>query len=144
MTKWQTKRWDIIYYKSCNKLIGFHSTVSPQTYKPSKGTSHEFYWSGKPIKYFQTIGNIQMWCNLGKPVECGKVAFWEMAWNSEKTSIEQYRTTQHHLILTLDVDAVETKFKQFWKELTCSFKMRPKTQFCIFRHPTGFYRSHHI
>ena len=42
------------------------------------------------------------------------------------------------------MDVVETKFKQFWKERTCSFKMGPKTQFCILRHPTGFYRWHHI
>ena len=42
------------------------------------------------------------------------------------------------------MDVFETRCKQFWKELTCSYKLRPKTQFCILRHPTGFYRSHHM
>ena len=48
------------------------------------------------------------------------------------------------LIITLDVNVIETKFKQFWKELTFNFKMRQETQFYILQHPTGFYRSHHI
>ena len=42
------------------------------------------------------------------------------------------------------MNVIENKFKQLRKVLTFSFKMRPKTQFCIFRHLTGFYRSHHI
>ena len=79
----------------------------------------------------------------GKTRRMSQMTFWEMAWNSEKTSIWQYSTTQHHLIRTLDVDVFERKFKQFWKELTCSFQMRSKTQFWILQHPTGFYRSHH-
>ena len=41
------------------------------------------------------------------------------------------------------MDVIETKCNQFWKKLTCSYKLRPKVQFCILRHPTGFYRSHH-
>ena len=49
-----------------------------------------------------------------------------------------YRTTQNHLITTLDVDVIETKFKEFWKELTCSYKLRTKTQFCILQHPQVF------
>ena len=77
-----------------------------------------------------------------KPVRCRKT-IWEIAWNSKKTSISQYKTTQHHLIITLDANVIETKFKQFWKELTFNFRMRPKTQFCILRHPAGFYRSYH-
>ena len=48
------------------------------------------------------------------------------------------------LTITLLANVIETKFKQFWKELTFSFKMRPKTQFCILRHPTDFYRLHHM
>ena len=28
-----------------------------------------------------------MWCDLGKPVGCHKMTFWEMAWNNEKASI---------------------------------------------------------
>ena len=43
-------------------------------------------------------------------------------------------------IITLDVNVIETKFKQFWKDLTFSFKMKPKTQFYILRHPRGFHR----
>ena len=51
----------------------------------------------------------------------------------------QMLTTEKYIASrTMDVNVVETKFKQFLKELTFSFKMRPKTQFCILQHPTVF------
>ena len=43
----------------------------------------------------------------------------------------------------MDVSVIETNFKQLWKELTFSCKIRPKTQFCILQHPMNLYRSYH-
>ena len=40
-------------------------------------------------------------------------------------------TSQHHLIITLDVNVIQTKLTQFWIEPISSFKMRSKTQFSI-------------
>ena len=59
------------------------------------------------------------------------MTFWEMAWNSEKTSIKQYRTTQHHLIITSDVNVIETKFKQLWKSLPLALKWDKKPNFAF-------------
>ena len=84
-----------------------------------------------------------MWCDLGNPSDVAKQHFekWLEIVRKLVYNVWNYPAL---LIITLDVNVKETKFKQLWKEFTFIFKIRPKTQFCILRHLTGFYRSHHI
>ena len=115
--------------------LRYHNSFSNQSWKTTFKALVDSY---------RSVGNLMVLHAICDAIgETSQMSQNSILRNGFSSNITMYDVpnTWHYLIITLDVNVMETHFTEFQKEVNYSFKMGPYT---ILHHPMGFPRLHTV